>query len=148
MDLIHAVVRFLEGARTHALGLVAEDNEVISAALDQMRNALAVIDACGENGRDILIPLLGNANAMVRCEAAKALHPARRDLAIPVLQDISLTCLTEAAETANLFLIFAGEPNRSSERMAELHPHKYDDTLYQEALERVRARARAGTLFG
>lgn len=148
MDLVHAVVGFLEGARIHALGVISEDNKVILAAFDQMRGSLAIIDAEGGDGRDILIPLLGNANAMVRCEAAKALHPTRRDLAIPVLQDISLTCLTEAGNTASMFLIFAGEPNRDSDRMAQFHPHRYDDEAYRAALDRVRARARAGTLFG
>ncbi len=96
-----------------------------------MRASLAIIDARGVDGRDILIPLLGNANAMVRCEAAKAIHPTRRDLAIPVLQDISLTCLTEAGNTASMFLIFAGEPNRDSDRMAQFHPHRYDDEAYR-----------------
>ncbi len=99
-DLIHAVVHFYDGARTHAIGVVSEDNKVISAALDQMRESLAIIDAGRENGRDVVIPLLDNASAMVRYEAAMALHPTRRDLAIPVLLDINLTCLTQASETA------------------------------------------------
>ena len=80
---------------------------------------------------------------MVRCEAAKALHPTRRDLAIPVLQDISPTCPTEAAGTADVFLILADEPNRDSDPMEAYHAHRYDDGADRAALDRVRA----GTLF-
>ena len=135
-ELAHAVVAFYEGARNHATGALLTNNNVISAALEQMRGALAIIDEQSANGRDILIPFLKHADAMVRCEAAKALHPSRRNLATPVLQDISLTCVTEAHTTARFFLIFAGEPNKSSDLMQMYHPHKYDDTFYQEALER------------
>ena len=136
-ELIHAVVSFYEGARIHATGLLLRNNDAVSAALHKIQASLATIDMSSEDGRDVLIPFLQHRDAMVRCEAACALHPTHRDLAIPVLQDISLTCVTEAAETANLFLIFAGEPNKSSDLMEELHPHRYDDTLYQDALERL-----------
>lgn len=136
-ELAHAVVAFYEGARNHAIGALLTNNNVISAALKQIDQALAIIDVESENGRDVLIPFLRHADAMVRCEAAQALHPSRRDLATPVLQDISLTCITEACTTAKYFLIFAGEPNKSSDLMQERHPHRYDSALYNEALERL-----------
>ncbi len=136
-ELAHAVVSFYEGARIHATGLLLRNNDVVSAALDKIQASLATIDARSGNGRDVLIPFLEHRDAMVRCEAACALHPTHRDLAIPILQDISLTCVTEACETANLFLIFAGEPNKSSDLMQGYHPHRYDDSSYREALRRL-----------
>ena len=74
---------------------------------------------------------------MVRCEAAQALHPTRRDLATPVLLDLDSTCATEAAATAHIFLIFAGEPNSGSYLTTGLKPLCYSDQLYREALSRV-----------
>ena len=106
------------------------------ARFQQIRSSLFVIDAKSETGRNVLIRFLEQADAMVRCEAAKALYPTHRDLAVPVLQDISLTCVTEACDTASMFLIFSKEPNKDSDLTAKLHAHKYDETLYQEALER------------
>lgn len=135
--LAHAVAQFSEGSRLHATGLFLRNNDVVTAGLDQIEAALAVIDAESPDGRGILIPFLDHSDAMVRCEAAQALHRTHRDLVIPILQDISLTCVTEACETASLFLIFAGEPNKDSHLMSRMHPHKYDDKAYREALDRI-----------
>ena len=134
--LVHAVVSFYEGARAHATGLLLSNNDVVRAALVKVQSALAVIDAISGTGRDILIPFLQHRDPMVRCEAAQALHPTHRNLATPILQDLDLTCVTEAASTAHVFLTFAGEPNKSSDLLATYHPPRYDDTLYREALER------------
>ena len=135
-DVAHAVVAFYEGARNHGIGALLTNNATIRASLLQIRAALAVIDRDSAIGRDILIPFLDHADPMVRCEAAQALHATRRDLAVPVLQDISLSCVTEACLTAGIFLVIAGEPNKSSTLFGDTYPAKYDDKLYREALER------------
>ena len=136
-DFVHAVVAFYEGARNHGIGALLTNNETISAALDQIRDALVVIDRESDDGRAIVIPFLQHRDPMVRCEAAQALHPKHREIAVPVLQDLSLTCVTEASFTASIFLIFAGEPSKDSKHFGEMYPVRYDDKLYREALARV-----------
>lgn len=135
-DLAHAVAAFLDGARSLAVAALLSDNDAIDIAKAKIAQALAVIDAGGDKGRDILIPFLTHGNDMVLCEAAKALHASRREFATPVLLDLHLTCVTEAHMVASWFLRFNGEPHDDGGRPLESYPHKYDDTLYREALER------------
>ena len=133
--LAHAVVTFYEGARAHAVGALLSNENTADAGLKMIKAALAMIDT-SEIGRDILIPFLSHADPMVRFEAARSLHAIRRDLATPVLHDLSLGGVTEASACADIFLITSGEPNKDSSTFAIHYPHKYDDTLYRRALER------------
>ena len=135
-DLAHAVVTYYEGARAHAVGALMSNEQTVSAGMAMIRKAVGVIDA-SETGRAILIPFLTHADPMVRCEAAKSLHATHRDLATPVLLDLSLMDVTEASDTANIFLVLRGEPNDHGRALAAHCPHKYDDTLYREALQRL-----------
>lgn len=136
IELAHAVTAFYEGARLHATGSLLSNNDVIAAGMGKIKQALAAIDAESDCNRDILIPFLTHHDAMVRCEAARALHPTRRELATPVLHDIHLSCLTEAHFVASWFLVFAGEPNHGGDALTSAWPYKYDDALYREALAR------------
>lgn len=83
-NLVHAVATFYEGARLNAVGSLLSNNKIIDAGMGKIRQALAVIDVESESGRDILIPFLTHQDSIVRCEAARALHPTRRELATPV----------------------------------------------------------------
>ena len=135
-DLAHAVTSFYEGCRMRATGLLLSRHDIADAGLDRAANAVAVIDAHGDPGRDILIPFLKHHDPMVRCMAAARLHATRRELATPVLLDIHLSCATEAGFIAEWLLIHAGEPNSSGDGLITAWPLKFDDTLYREALER------------
>lgn len=122
------------------MGALLSNERTVNAGMAMIRKAIAVIDA-SETGRAVLIPFLKNADPMVRCEAAKSLHATHRDLATPVLLDLSLTGVTEASDTADIFLILNGEPNKDSGAFAVHYPHRHDDSLYREALERFRRNA-------
>ena len=135
--LAHAVSMFREGAQLHATGALLTNNDTITLGLRKIKSALAVIDDESHDGRDILIPFLRDDHPMVRCEAARALHATQRELATPVLQDLDLTCATEAADVAHFFLVFAGEPNVSSDLLSQQYPHRHSDELFEEALTRL-----------
>ena len=134
-NLAHAVVTFYEGARAHAVGALLSDEKTVTAGLKMIKAALAVIDT-SVTGRDVLIPFLSHADPMVRFESARSLHATHRDIATPVLQDLSLGGVTEASACADIFLITSGEPNKDSGAFAIHYPHRFDDALYQEALKR------------
>ena len=122
-------------ARAHAAGALLSNEKIVEAGMAMLREAGAVIDASAV-GKAVLIPFLKHPDPMVRCEAAKSLHATHRHLATPVLLDLSLTGVTEASNSADIFLIFRGEPTDARPGLVAHHPHQYDDTLYREALER------------
>ena len=105
-ELDAAVTAVADGAKLRHIGLFLVDTDMQSRALAIIARAVAIVDRLSPIGRDVLIPLLGDATASVQVTAAGVLWQSHRDLALPILRHWQLETGSEVGDTA-LWLSFS-----------------------------------------
>ena len=104
LSIAFLVGQFKRAAMVTHFGYQDEDEAMQLAGIDGVKRAIQNLDAFGADARSALVPLLDDADQVVRVLAARHLIKVLPERALAILKDIHLRGSTEARLTASAIL--------------------------------------------
>jgi hypothetical protein len=96
----YLIEQFKRAAIVVDFGYIDEDHAMQRAGIRSARQAIMVLDTCGPDARQALVPLLEDPNPAIRVYAAGFLLKVMPERALPVLKEIDEHCMERTTMTA------------------------------------------------